>query len=214
MIAAMSLLVSSSASAVTHTFNGTSGNDEITLGRLQKLVGGVWVTEPGYAIRINTVTTQFTASSTDFIDVFAGTGDDSITLVNAATGTITYSSTRRLIAWPSGLQPVLMHGNAGKDHLIGSDHADIIYGGLGNDLIEAHGGNDFVLGYLAASFSSDPYCVGLEEAPEEDLDICDGAAGNDTVYCNRASWGGTGIDECVAGASGSMKSDCEIELCE
>lgn len=58
IIAAMVLLVSSSASAVTHTFTGAAGNDEMFLGRLQTLSAGVWTTQPGVADGVNGVITS------------------------------------------------------------------------------------------------------------------------------------------------------------
>ncbi len=82
----------------------------------------------------------------------------------------------------------VIYGHGGNDTLTGSDQADQIFGGDGDDLVKAQGGNDTVRGgtganHLQGGTGDDLY---LLDATSSDLAIEAVGEGNDTVDASAA----------------------------
>jgi Ca2+-binding RTX toxin-like protein len=102
-------------------FHGTDGNDDIRI---------AWKQGPKVLFQLNGKQTWMTYAHGETVFVFAGGGNDTVTMDSSADN-----------HWRAEF-----HGEAGNDLLVGSLGSDTLDGGSGNDLLFGGGGNDQLTG--------------------------------------------------------------------
>lgn len=165
------------------TIDGGSGNDTVEGGTGgDSLVGGLGTDLLSYANSATAVNANLSTGTA------TGEGTDTISGFENLTGsnlndTLTGDGGANVI--DGGANSDLVRGGAGSDTLIGGTGtgADTLYGGIGNDSIDAGAGTDLVYGGSGA----DSVNAGTE------ADTVFGGTGNDTID------GGTGADVIYGG---------------
>lgn len=151
-----------------------------------------------YVVTMNGTTLSWAANRVKIIEIFAGAGNDTITLGSGIARSyiegddgndkITGNDFANGIYGNAGNDTII--GNGGDDLLIGGDGDDLIYGGDGNDRIYANAGNDTV----DAGAGNDRVYGG------DGSDLLAGGVGKDILY------GEAGVDTLIGG-KGSDYSD-------
>lgn len=138
------------------TINGTDAADVISLNR----VGNV------YRVSVNDRTADFDVAKVGLAEIFAGAGDDVITLGDDAIAS-------RIFA---GAGNDTLRGGLGNDELYGEDGEDMLDGHGGNDLINGGDGDDYLMGGTGVDYDPAVLAAGYF-----DRDTLLGGAGNDTL---------------------------------
>lgn len=138
----------------------------------------------------------------DRIDVFLGDGDDRIATSDPGVATVhggpgddeLHAHTAHTVRGDAGndmvMGRVILDGGDGMDHLMGDDSDQRLWGGRGDDMIEAYGGADIVHGG-----PDDDHLMG-----GEGNDIVLGGPGDDTLH-------GEGGNDLVGGGPGKDTVD-------
>ncbi|MDG9701574.1 calcium-binding protein [Streptomyces sp. DH37] len=133
----------------------------------------------------------------DRIDVFLGDGDDEIVTSDPGVAAVhggpgddeLHAHTAHTVRGGAGndmvMGAVVLDGGDGMDHLMGDDSGQRLWGGRGDDMIEAYGGDDIVY----AGPGNDHAMGG------DGRDVLLGGSGDDTLH-------GEGGDDLIAGGSG------------
>jgi Ca2+-binding RTX toxin-like protein len=148
----------------------------------------------------------FQNSDIDRIDVYAGSGDDTITVETTASNPIGTASVNK---------PTKLFGENGVDNVFGGDESDIIEGGYGDDDLRGNGAADTIFG--GWSGDSDTGTDYLNGGEGNDVlegggggDTFDGEAGNDTLRGNSGNdtlTGGSGADYLDGGDGSDTATD-------
>ncbi|MFE7133388.1 calcium-binding protein [Streptomyces sp. NPDC057638] len=138
-----------------------------------------------------------TSARPDRIDIFLGDGDDTIATSDPGVATVRggpgddtlHAHTAHTVRGDAGDDMVMglavLDGGDGKDHLMGDDSGQRLWGGRGDDMIEAYGGADIVY----AGPGNDHAMGG--DGPDTVL----GGSGDDTLH-------GEGGDDVIVGGPG------------
>lgn len=125
------------------SFSTSLSNGVLTVlgdGNSQEII--VWRSSGDIKVRevlnqVETDSTGYASSSVTRIDVYAGYGDDLVTIE---------TDTDNPIGTTGIDQPTRLYGDNGNDTLKGGDAADILYGQMGNDELHGGGGDDSLYG--------------------------------------------------------------------
>ncbi|MDI1278725.1 calcium-binding protein [Methylobacter sp.] len=152
--------------AGTDTLNGAAGNDIYLINTVAEHSAAEISDSDGtadelrFASIIASETLTLYAEDTGLERVVIGTGN---TAVAVSTATTALNVDASLLS-----NSLVMIGNAGVNHLIGTDYADTLFGGAGNDALEGGFGNDTLNGGIGA-------------------DTLIGGAGNDTYIVDSTA---------------------------
>jgi uncharacterized protein YkwD len=159
------------------TVTGTASGDAIAL---SVSAGVLSVTQNGQTL-------TFTANQVTAVEIYAGGGDDRVTIGTGVIGSY-------------------VDGGAGDDRLFGGDNADSLTGGAGADLLDGGGGNDRLNGAggkdkLLGGAGNDRVLGG--DGPDRLF----GDGGNDTLDGGASIdrlWGGASDDSLIGGSGGDF----------
>jgi Ca2+-binding RTX toxin-like protein len=122
-------------------------------------IAGTWIRPRGYLIGATAGAISPSGGFDDlWLTIFAGAGNDRVDLTQLAIG--------------SGLTAIVVYGDTGDDVLLGSELADSLYGGVGNDTLRGGSGADTLVG----DDGKDSLSGG------DGVDNIRGGAGNDHIY--------------------------------
>ena len=194
--------------ASTTTISGTSGDDEIYIGRLQTrvyqpIVGFVWQTNGDYVYKNGTLS-QLPAGTTG-VAVSPGNGSDYVEFLNSTDGAYYISSIKRLVASPNLTDNSIFKAyNTGANSIfIGSNYDDSLACNGQACVIFGRAGDDFIWG----SFENEAH-----DFPNVDGE-CYGDSGDDTISCDFADLidGGTHSsgDQCTPAI---VVNNCETSI--
>ncbi len=152
--------------------NGTGIDDQMSLGFRKS--GGRFIA------RVDGLTKSFPASKVKRIDIFAGNGNDNVTVDSGVKGIyIDGGAGIDVITGGDGDDTILgsdgddrLAGGGGNDSLVGGQGKDYLFGNSGNDILNGNGGVDT----LSGGGGNDRLFGGPNDA-----DIINGNAGNDSA---------------------------------
>ncbi len=103
-----------------------------------------------------------------------------------------------------GIGDDLLYGGTGDDSVDGGDGADEIFGNEGNDTINGGEGDDYINSRAGEAINDYETFVGfpVDGSPDDDRDLVDGGAGNDTILTGDDAdtiYGGIGDDSIDSG---------------
>ena len=171
---------------------GTSNDDTISITRNGQFID----------VLLNDESGSFADADVNRIEIDAGAGDDSITIIGTSeSATIMAGDGDDTVQ--SGPGKDWIYGGPGNDSLFGGDTRDIIRGEAGNDSILGEGGDDVLRGGdgLDTIIGGDGNDLAFGEDGD---DVIEGGVGNDKLRSgggNDTLRGGDGVDS-IAGGGG------------
>ncbi len=168
-------------------------NDDVAI-RRDNVSGNVQVVANGVA---QTGFATISASTLTTLNVFTGSGDNSIDLTGLDAGGFTSLGT--IVVDGGDGDDLIIGSNTFAESLLGGDGADTILGQGGDDTIDSGDGNDSILGGTGADI-----IIG-----DDGQDTIDGGSGNDTIDAGDGQDSVTGGDDAdsIDGGNGADTID-------